>query len=143
MEASEEAAALREYLKIPENGPRSLRSRPRRRDAEDDSRRAGDAGRIRPPRSTIASHVTANAIDAEGCIPINVTAKSIRAKNCIVYNVEDDSRRAWRFPRSAVMTNVFMVAGREKLVQSSSVGTDGGKVFKVKLTQNPFSFQDV
>ena len=40
------------------------------------------------------------------------------------------------------MTNVF-VPGRAKLVQSSSVGTDGGKVFKVKLTQNPFSFQDV
>jgi len=142
MEASEEAAALREYLKIPENGPRSLRSDLGDATLEDDS--VALATRVRSGKlvRTIASHVTANAIDAEGCILINVTAKSIRAKNCIVYNVEDDSEEGLALPEGAVMTNVF-VPGREKLVQSSSVGTDGGKVFKVKLTQNPFSFQDV
>jgi len=35
------------------------------------------------------------------------------------------------------------VPGREKLVQTSSVATDGGKVFKTKLTPNPFSFNEV
>ena len=50
MEASEEAAALREYLKIPENG-RVAQKRPRRRDARGRFRRAGDAGRIRKTRS--------------------------------------------------------------------------------------------
>lgn len=40
-------------------------------------------------------------------------------------------------------TNVF-VPGRDKpLVQTSSVTTDGGKVFKVKMTPNPYSFNDV
>ena len=33
--------------------------------------------------------------------------------------------------------------GSEKLTQTSSVTTDGGKVFKTKLTPNPFSFNEV
>ena len=69
MEASEEAAALRAYLKIPENGPRSLRSR------LGDTRRSEDlpaalAARGSALRKTRSDHRLArhrsNAIDAEG-----------------------------------------------------------------------------
>jgi hypothetical protein len=77
-----------------------------------------------------------------GCLLINVTARSIKARNCVIYNVVDDSEDGLVLPDGAVLTNVF-VPGREKLVQSSSTTTDGGKVFKVRLTPNPFSFEGV
>ena len=77
-----------------------------------------------------------------GCLLINVTARSIKARNCVIYNVVDDSEDGLVLPDGAVLTNVF-VPGREKLVQSSSTTTDGGKVFKVRLTPNPFSFGGV
>ena len=77
-----------------------------------------------------------------GCLLINVTARSIKARNCVIYNFVDDSEDGLVLPDGAVLTNVF-VPGREKLVQSSSTTTDGGKVFKVRLTPNPFSFEGV
>ena len=42
-----------------------------------------------------------------------------------------------------MVTNVFMPGGAPKLTQTSSVTTDGGKVFKLKMSQNPYSFADV
>ena len=54
----------------------------------------------------------------------------------------DDSEDGLILPDGAVVTNVFM-PGREKLIQTSSTTTDGGEVFKVKMTPNPFSFGDV
>ena len=59
-----------------------------------------------------------------------------------MYNVVDDSEDGLVLPDGTVMTNVFMESG-EKLVQCSSTTTDGGKVFKVKMTPNPYSFNDV
>ena len=92
--------------------------------------------------NTIASHVTTGECNANGCMLINVTAKKIHANNCIVYNVVDDSEDGLVLPDGAVVTNVFMESG-EKLVQTSSVTTDGGKVFKSRLSANPYSFNDV
>ena len=142
MADSEEAEALRLYLKIPE-----------------DSRAAGgDVANVRRTggsialacdikggvlNETVASRVTCGTVDANGCLLINVTARSIKANNCVVYNVVDDSDEGLVLPDGAVVTNVFMPGGAPKLVQTSSTTTDGGKVFKVKLTPNPYSFNDV
>lgn len=140
MADSEEAEALRDYLKIPAS-----------REVGSDLGECALAGgsialacRVTSGAldRTVASRVTAGRCDVEGCLLINVTARSIRAKNCVVYNVVDDSEGGLVLPDGAVYTNVF-VPGREKLVQTSSVATDGGKVFKTKLTPNPFSFNEV
>ena len=141
MADTEEAEALREYLKIPA-------------DRKVGCQCAGDvkltdgavclASRIKSGelKRTIASHVATDQIDAQGCILINVTARKIKASNCIVYNVVDDSEDGLILPDGAVVTNVFM-PGREKLIQTSSTTTDVGEMFKVKMTPNPFSFGDV
>ena len=139
---SEEAEALRAYLKIPEE------SRKVGCQCESDVAMTDGsvclASKIKSGslKRTIASHVTCDQIDTNGCILINVTAKKIKATNCIVYNVVDDSEDGLVLADGAVMTNVFM-PGSEKLVQNSSTTTDGGKVFKVKMTGNPFSFAEV
>ena len=93
--------------------------------------------------STVASRVTCDSVDANGCLLINVTARKIKATNCVVYNVADDSEDGLILPSGAVVTNVFMPGGAPKLTQTSSVTTDGGKVFKLKMSQNPYSFADV
>ena len=79
--------------------------------------------------------------EANNCI-YNFTILHLQANNCIVYNVVDDSEDGLVLPDGAVVTNVFMESG-EKLVQTSSVTTDGGKVFKSRLSANPYSFNDV
>jgi hypothetical protein len=141
---SEEAEALRAYLKIPE------RERIVACEFGGDGAVSLTGGSVALAskissgslRGTIASHVTCGKIDASGCLLINVTAKSIKATDCVVYNVADDSEDGLVLPDGAVMTNVF-VPGSEKLTQTSSTATDGGQVFKEKLTQNPYSFAEV
>ena len=141
MKDTEEAAALRDYLKIPDNGTQA---------SELGAGVALSGGSIvlaskigsGSVNNTIASHVTTGECNANGCMLINVTAKKIHANNCIVYNVVDDSEDGLVLPDGAVVTNVFMESG-EKLVQTSSVTTDGGKVFKSRLSANPYSFNDV
>ena len=141
MDDSEEAAALRDYLKIPEGGIQNS-------DLGEGCAVKGSsmvlASKIKSGtvNHTIASHVTTGKCEVNDCMLINVTAKSIKANNCIIYNVVDDSEEGLILPDGAVYTNVF-VPGREKLVQTSSTTTDGGKVFKVKMTPNPYSFNDV
>ena len=58
----------------------------------------------------------------------------------MIYNVVDESEHGILLPDGAVMTNVF-VPGKEKLVQMSSVPTDGGEPFS--CCTNPCSFNDV
>ena len=140
MEESEEAKALRDYLKIPAGGVQAS--------AVTGVKVTGNslvlASNIKggSVNHSIASNVTTGKAEVNDCMLINVTARSIKANNCIVYNVVDDSEEGLVLPDGAVYTNVF-VPGREKLVQTSSVSTDGGKVFKVKMTPNPYSFNDV
>eukprot|EP00740_Mantoniella_antarctica_P006989 CAMPEP_0181355250 /NCGR_PEP_ID=MMETSP1106-20121128/3796_1 /TAXON_ID=81844 /ORGANISM="Mantoniella antarctica, Strain SL-175" /LENGTH=539 /DNA_ID=CAMNT_0023467971 /DNA_START=47 /DNA_END=1666 /DNA_ORIENTATION=- len=141
MDDSEEAAALRDYLKIPAGGIQDSKV--------DGVAITGNSlvlasniasGSV---HHTIASHVTTGKCEANGCMLINVTARSIKATNCIIYNVVDDSEGGLVLPDGAVHTNVFVPGRPAPLVQTSSVTTDGGKVFKVKMTPNPFSFSDV
>jgi hypothetical protein len=142
MADSEEAEALRAYLKIPED------SRAVGGDVANVTRAGGSIALACDIKGgvlnhTVASRVTCGTVDANGCLLINVTARSIKATNCVVYNVVDDSDDGLILPDGAVVTNVFMPGGVSKLVQTSSTTTDGGKVFKVKLTPNPYSFNDV
>ena len=54
----------------------------------------------------------------------------IKAHNCIIYNVVDDSEEGLVLADGTVYTNVFVPGQAKPLVQTSSVSTDGGKVFK-------------
>ena len=142
MADSEEAEALRDYLKIPE-------SRVQGGDVSREVALTGGSVALACDvhegtlHHTVASHLTCGTVDANGCLLINVTARSVKATNCVVYNVVDDSEEGLVLPDGAVVTNVFMPGGAPKLVQTSSTTTDGGKVFKVKMSQNPRSFADV
>ena len=141
MADSEEAEALREYLKIPE-------SRVIGGDVAGVALEGGSVALACDIKEgtlthTVASRVTCDSVDANGCLLINVTARKIKATNCVVYNVADDSEDGLILPSGAVVTNVFMPGGAPKLTQTSSTTTDGGKVFKLKMSQNPYSFADV
>ena len=141
MKDTEEAAALRDYLKIPDGGTQASELGAGVALAGGSIVLASKIG-SGSVNNTIASHVTTGECNANGCMLINVTAKKIHANNCIVYNVVDDSEDGLVLPDGAVVTNVFMESG-DKLVQTSSVTTDGGKVFKSRLSANPYSFNDV
>ena len=142
LDDSQEAEALREYLKIPD------KLRVQASNLGDDVTLSDGsiclASGIRRGNLTasIASRVNSTLCNVSNCILINVTAKSIKANNCVIYNVVDESDNGLVLPDGAVVTNVF-IPGKPKLVQTSSVTTDGGKMFKSKLTMNPFSFEDV
>ena len=58
-----------------------------------------------------------------------------------MYNVADDSEDGLALPDGACTTCSSRIAERSR--ETSSVTTDGGKVFKTKLTPNPFSFNEV
>eukprot|EP00982_Pelagococcus_subviridis_P010327 30987-Pelagococcus_subviridis.AAC.3 len=155
LDDTEEAASLRAYLRIPEDRAQSSELG---NDVQVTNGSVVLASVVKEGEidHTIASRVVTGKCDAHGasrtlvpvrprsrgCLLINVTARSIKARNCVIYNVVDDSEDGLVLPDGAVLTNVF-VPGREKLVQSSSTTTDGGKVFKVRLTPNPFSFEGV
>ena len=141
MKDTEEAAALRDYLKIPDGGTQASELGGGVALAGGSIVLASKIG-SGSVNNTIASHVTTGECNANGCMLINVTARKIHANNCIVYNVVDDSEDGLVLPDGAVVTNVFMESG-DKLVQTSSVTTDGGKVFKSRLSANPYSFNDV
>lgn len=141
MADSDEAKALRNFLRIPETrvvksnlgspviltgGSTCLAS----------SMKSGNLD------ATIACNISTVSCEASNSVLMNVTAKSIKANNCVLYNVVDESEDGLVLPDGHVMTNVFL-PGKEKLIQTSSVETDGGKLFKVKLTTNPYSFDDV
>ena len=142
----EEAKALRLYLGIPEDV---------RRVKADVSGAAVDATTVvleskiktGSVNASVLSHVRTVNADISNSLLVNVTAKNIRAHNCVVYNVVDESDEGLILPDGAVFTNVFIPAanGKDstKLVMASSTSTCGGKVFKQKLTPNPYSFNDV
>ena len=142
LDDSQEAAAMRHYLQIPEDARRKVS------DLGANVTLIGGsiclASKIQSGilNSSIASSVNSTVCNVTNCILINVTAKSIAAKNCVIYNVVDDSDEGIVLPDGAVMTNVFLPS-KPKLVQMSSVTTDGGKMFKSKITLNQFSFDDV
>ena len=144
---SEEAKSLRLYLGIPEGA--------RRVDAQLGATKVDestvvlaskiDAGHV---ASSVVSHVCTKNADISNSLLVNVTAKNIRAHNCVVYNVVDESDEGLILPDGAVFTNVFIPAKgsddkHTKLVMSSTTATCGGKVFKSKLSQNPYSFNQV
>ena len=142
MADSEEAEALRDYLKIPESRVVGGAMGREVQMTGGSVALACDVTRG-TMHHTVASHLHCADVDANGCLLINVTAKRVQATNCVVYNVVDDSETGLVLPDGAVVTNVFAPDGAPKLTQTSSTTTDGGKVFKVKMTQNPHSFADV
>jgi len=144
--SGEEAKALRLYLGVPEDS---------RRVRADLGAAVADASSVAleskiargAVSASVLSHVRAVNVDISNSLLMNVTAKNIRAHNCVVYNVVDESDEGLILPDGSVFTNVFIPAvngkGSHKLVMSSSTATCGGKVFKQKLTPNPYSFDDV
>lgn len=139
-ETSEAAAALRQFLKIPDGGVAS---------SDVGSATIGGGSVVLASKvaegkveGSILSNVRAGDVDAEGCILVNVTAKRVKGKGCVVYNVVCDDKDGLVLEDGAVVTNVFMPP-RKKLVMKSTTDTDGGKVFKTKLDYNPHSFNDV
>ena len=145
---SEEARSLRVYLGIPEDTRRvdsALAD-----DVKTDLSSVVLASKIASGHlaSSVVSHVRTKNADISNSLLVNVTAKNIRAHNCVVYNVVDESEEGLILPDGAVFTNVFIPAStadgeHTKLVMTSTTTTCGGKVFKNKLTQNPYSFNDV
>jgi hypothetical protein len=145
---SEEAQSLRLYLGIPEDTRRvdsALAD-----DVKTDLSSVVLASKIASGHlaSSVVSHVRTKNADISNSLLVNVTAKNIRAHNCVVYNVVDESEEGLILPDGAVFTNVFIPAStadgeHTKLVMTSTTTTCGGKVFKNKLTQNPYSFNDV
>jgi len=145
---SEEAKSLRLYLGIPETA--------RQVDtvladgAKADSSSVILASNVGGGSVTtsVVSNVRTNNADISNSLLVNVTAKNIRAHNCVVYNVVDDSEEGLILPDGSVFTNVFIPASSSKdehtkLIMTSTTTTCGGKVFKQKLSQNPYSFNDV
>jgi len=96
----------------------------------------------RAERSVLAN-VRANAVSAEGAVLVNVTAKSITAHpDSIAYNVVDDSDGGLVLDAGDVVTDVFLEDGT-KIRQKSNLAHDGGKVWKVALDANRYSFEQI
>lgn len=145
---SEEAKSLRLYLGIPEGARRvdaSLGASVKVDESTVILASKIDAGHV---ASSVLSHVRTKNADISNSLLVNVTAKKIRAHNCIVYNVVDESEEGLILPDGAVFTNVFIPAAvsddeHSKIIMTSTTTTCGGAVFKSKLSQNPYSFNDV
>jgi cytoskeletal protein CcmA (bactofilin family) len=90
---------------------------------------------------SVLSNVRCNSIDADGCVLINVTADRIVAKpGSVLYNVVDSGSLS--LEEGAVLAGVFAESGSQ-LVVTSSISTDGGKVWETKLAANSFSFEGI
>ena len=92
--------------------------------------------------SSVLTNVNAQSVEVSGSILMNVTARSIKGKNCIVYNVVDDSEEGLELEDGQVLVGVILPSG-EKLRMKSSIDTDGGKSWKVKVHDNAHTFEDV
>ena len=98
----------------------------------------GCSGRI---VRSVLSNVRCNSIDAEGCVLINVTADRIVAKpGSIVYNIVQSGNLD--LEEGAVFAGVFAEDGSQ-LGVTSSISTDGGKVWETKLAANSSSFEGI
>ena len=60
----------------------------------------------------------------------------------MLYNVVDDSEDGLSLPDGAVRADICM-PGKGKVVMTSSVGTDGGTMWKVRMDGNDMSFEEV
>jgi hypothetical protein len=145
---SEEAKSLRLYLGIPETARQvdTVLADGAKADSSSVILASNVAGGS--VITSVVSHVRTNNADISNSLLVNVTAKNIRAHNCVVYNVVDDSEEGLILPDGSVFTNVFIPASSSKdehtkLIMTSTTTTCGGKVFKQKLSQNPYSFNDV
>jgi len=138
-ETTPEAAALHQFMRISD---RKLGSNVPDGSVDSNSVVLGSRFASGSVKNSVCSSVSASSLDLEDCLCINVTAKSIKAKGCILYNIVDDSEEGLVYEDGHVQVNVFM-PGQDKLVMNSTVSTDGGKVFKTCLPNNPHSFQDV
>mmetsp|Transcript_129816 Transcript_129816/g.277081 ORF Transcript_129816/g.277081 Transcript_129816/m.277081 type:complete len:524 (+) Transcript_129816:93-1664(+) len=136
---TDEAAALRRFLGIPES--RLLDSEGAGATLEDSVVLASSvkAGSV---SGSVCSHLRCVEAQVQDSVLINVTARSVKAKGCVIYNVACEDGGDLELPDGSVLTNVFM-PDREKLVMRSTTDTDGGKVFKTKLDINEYSFDEV
>lgn len=90
---------------------------------------------------SVLSNVRCNSIDAEGCVLINVTADRIVAKpGSIVYNIVESG--TLNLEEGSVLAGVFAESGAQ-LVVTSSISTDGGKVWETQLPANSSSFEGI
>lgn len=136
---SQEASALRTFLRIPPT--MAVNSDTGATTVSESIVLASKVG-SGSVEGSIFAHVNAGEVDVQNSLLVNVTARKIKASNCVVYNVVDDSEEGLVLGDGTVYTNVF-VPGQEKLIMTSTTTTDGGKMFKRKMTCNPHSFMDV
>eukprot|EP00933_Yihiella_yeosuensis_P080854 TRINITY_DN9436_c0_g3_i1.p1 TRINITY_DN9436_c0_g3~~TRINITY_DN9436_c0_g3_i1.p1 ORF type:complete len:559 (-),score=115.37 TRINITY_DN9436_c0_g3_i1:189-1781(-) len=96
--------------------------------------------------SSSIAKVAAEEIDAEGAVLVNVCAKKVKAgKGAVAYNVVDMSEAGLVLGENEVRVGVFTLNGDRPYfeMKSDAAAIDGGKVFKEKVCENPFSFQEV
>jgi len=139
-----EADAMRAFLGAPSRGAPPPPGESAGAFTLDASSSAADvtvaAGRA--TRSVLAC-VRATAVSAEGAVLVNVTARSITAHpDSIAYNVVDDSDEGLVLAAGDVVTDVFLEDGT-KIRQKSNLAHDGGKVWKVALDANRYSFEQI
>ena len=140
-----EAEALRKYLGIES---RDLKLASFGASIDDETNKSviiASSAKSGSVKRSVVSNVNCGDIEIDNCLLVNVTAKKIKASNAIIYNVVDDSEDGLILPDGQVYTNVFMPTpnNKRKLTMTSTVSQDGGKVFKVKMATNPYSFNDV
>ncbi|CAK8989984.1 Uncharacterized protein SCF082_LOCUS2064 [Durusdinium trenchii] len=97
------------------------------------------SGRIGP--GSVLVNVVAPKVDVEMCILVKVSsAVPIFGKGGLLYNVVEE--RSSDLPCDNVRADVFMPGGVHHKVYSTP-STDGGKVWKEKLSSNSYSFEGI
>lgn len=94
-------------------------------------------------QNSILSSVQATEINADGAIIVNCVANKITAgKGAILYNLIDDSPEGIVAEAGQVIVAVTVEDGASTMLKSR-MDIDGGTAWKIKLDENPLSFEDV
>mmetsp|Transcript_16733 Transcript_16733/g.37522 ORF Transcript_16733/g.37522 Transcript_16733/m.37522 type:complete len:541 (-) Transcript_16733:89-1711(-) len=98
-------------------------------------------------KSAVVSAAFADSIVAEGAVLVNVTARKIVARpGALAYNIVDDSEEGLVLDENEVLVGVATSRGSDSqyfTMASNWMQHDGGQVFKERIHDNPYSFQEV
>lgn len=95
-------------------------------------------------RGSVVANVTTEALESEGAVLVNVAAPRIKAgKGSVAYNLV--SKEDITLAENEVRVGVFLddKAKTYFTMRSNVAEIDGGKVFKEKVLDNKYSFQEV
>jgi hypothetical protein len=145
-QSTHEGVTMRKFFNIPRSGIKD--SGINDANVSDDSCLSGSLVKTGNIKSSLLCKVTCSDCECDGAILVNVTATRIKvAPGCMVYNVVSTDPEGIVIDKpGSILTSTLQASGNNganMVSMKSHLDLDGGKVWKTKVLDNNFSFEEI